>query len=53
MDANGFDRLARLIGSRSSRRAALGLAVTGLFAAAVPEAEAVRCSKRNPCPECQ
>jgi hypothetical protein len=46
MDANGFDTLARLIGSRAPRRAALGLAVTGVFTAAVPDVEAARCWKR-------
>jgi hypothetical protein len=53
MDANGFDALARRIGSRTSRRAALALAVTGVFTIAVPDAEAVKCSKKKPCPECQ
>jgi hypothetical protein len=52
MDANRFDTLTRLIAFRASRRVALGLAATGLFAIAVPEAEAVRCSASRPCPEC-
>jgi hypothetical protein len=53
MDASRFDALARLIGSRVSRRVAVGLAVTGLVARTETDVEAVRCSKQNPCPECQ
>jgi len=53
MDADGFDTLARLVGSRTSRRLAIGLATTGLWSLSVPEAEAARCSKQNPCPECK
>ena len=52
MDANRFDSVARLIGSRTTRRVAAGLAVTGLLSIAVPEASAVRCSTQKPCPDC-
>jgi hypothetical protein len=53
MDATGFDTLARRVGSRTSRRVAFGLAVAALLTTAVPDAEAARCSKRRPCPECK
>jgi hypothetical protein len=52
VDANRFDTLARFVGSRTSRRLAIGLAAMGLLSIAVPEAEAVRCSQRHPCPAC-
>src|SRR5215213_5208279 len=52
MDANDFDSLARLIGSRRSRRVALGLATTGLLSIALPDAAAAKCSKNNPCAVC-
>src|SRR3954470_15384045 len=52
MDANRFDAFTRLIGSRTSRRIAIGLGATGLLFTAVPEAEARKCSKKNPCPKC-
>src|SRR5215212_2482579 len=52
MDAERFDALARRIGTRTSRRVAVGLAVAGLLGVAVPEAAALRCSAKNPCPEC-
>jgi hypothetical protein len=53
MDAHRFDALTRLIGSRTSRRVAVGVAATGLLSLAVPDAEAARCSKSKPCPECK
>jgi hypothetical protein len=53
MDADGFDTLARLIGTRTSRRLAIGLATTGLLSLAVPGAAAARCSKGSPCPACR
>lgn len=53
MDAERFDALTRLIGSRTSRRMAVGLAATGLLTIVVPGTEAVGCSKTTPCPECQ
>ena len=53
MDAARVDTLARFIGSRKSRRVAVGFAVTGLLSIAVPEAEARRCSTQKPCPECR
>ena len=53
MDAERFDALTRLIGSRTSRRIAVGLVAAGLLTIVVPEAEALRCSKTKPCPECQ
>jgi hypothetical protein len=52
MDARRFDALARLIGSRTSRRVAVGLAATGLVAVTGPDVAAARCSKTKPCPEC-
>jgi hypothetical protein len=53
MDADGFDTLARRIGSRTSRRLAIGLAATGLLSVTVPDAVAARCSAAKPCPECK
>jgi hypothetical protein len=53
MDADRFDTLTRLIGSRTSRRMAVGLITTGLLSVAVPEAAAARCSARHLCPECK
>jgi len=53
MDASRLDALARLVGSRISRRVAVGLAATGLVTTAGADAQAVRCSKTTPCPECQ
>jgi hypothetical protein len=44
MQAERFDTLLRLIGSRTSRRMAVGLAATGLLSLTVPEAAARRCS---------
>jgi len=52
MDANRFDTLARLIGSRTSRRIAFSLGATGLLSIAAPEAEARRCSTQKDCPKC-
>ena len=52
MDADRFDAVTRFIGSRRSRRVALGLVMTGLLTVAVPDAEA-RCSARKPCPTCK
>jgi hypothetical protein len=52
MVADRFAALTRHIGSRASRRLALGLAAIGVFTIAVPDAEALRCSKNKPCPEC-
>jgi hypothetical protein len=53
MDANRFDALARVIVARTTRRVAVGLAVSGLLGVAVPDAEAARCSKTRPCPACK
>ena len=53
MEASRFDALARLVGSRISRRVAVGLAATGLVTTASADAQAVLCSKTTPCPECQ
>ena len=53
MDAERFDALTRLIGSRISRRVAVGLTVTGLLSVTVPDAEALKCSKQKPCPACK
>jgi hypothetical protein len=53
MDADRFDALTQFIGSRTSRRVVVGLAATGLLSMAVPDAEAARCSKQKPCPECK
>jgi hypothetical protein len=53
MNAPRFDALARLVGARISRRVAVGLAATGLVTTAGADAQAVRCTKQNPCPECQ
>ena len=52
MDINRFDALTRRIGSRTSRRVAVGLAATGFLAVAAPEAEAARCSRQADCPIC-
>jgi hypothetical protein len=52
MEASRFDALARVIGSRISRRVAVGLAATGLMARTGQDAAALRCSKNKPCPEC-
>jgi hypothetical protein len=53
MDTARFDTLTRFVGSRTSRRAAVGLTVAGLLASATPDADAARCSKAKPCPECK
>jgi hypothetical protein len=53
MDAARFDTLTRSLGSRTSRRVAVGLAVSGLLGVAVPDAEAARCSRNRPCPQCK
>lgn len=53
MDADRFDALTRLLGSRTSRRVALGLVATGMLTIAVPEADAARCSRKRPCRECK
>ena len=53
MQAERFDTLSRLIGARTSRRMAVGLAATGLLSLAIPEAAAARCSTRKPCPDCR
>ena len=50
MDAHRFDALTHFIGSRTSRRGAVGLAATGLLSFAVPDAAAARCSKQKPGP---
>jgi hypothetical protein len=52
MNADRFHALTRLIGSRASRRSAVGFAATGLLAVAAPEAAAVRCSRQADCPIC-
>jgi hypothetical protein len=53
LDAERFETLTRLIGSRTSRRMAVGLAATGLLSIAVPDAEAVRCNQQTLCPVCR
>jgi hypothetical protein len=53
MDDARFDALARFIGSRTTRRLAVGLVAAGLLGMAVPGVEAARCSKTKPCRECQ
>ena len=53
MDADRFATLTRLVGSRTSRRVAVGLAATGLLSIAVPDAEAARCNKQTLCPVCR
>jgi hypothetical protein len=53
VEAERFDTLSRLIGSRTSRRKAVALAATGLLGIAAPEAAAGRCSRRKSCPECK
>jgi hypothetical protein len=54
LQTDRFDALTRSIGSRTSRRLAIGLAATGLLSIAMPDAEAARCSKQDPsCPECR
>lgn len=53
MHAARFDTLARLVGTRTSRRVAVGLAASGLLSIAVPEAAAARCSATRPCPACK
>jgi hypothetical protein len=53
MDAAPFDTLARRIGSRTSRRVAVGLVATSLFTIAIPDAVAARCTRQNPCPKCK
>jgi len=53
MDAARFDTLTRSIGSRTSRRVALGFVATGLLSIAAPDVEAARCSKQKLCPECK
>jgi hypothetical protein len=45
--------LTRFIGSRTSRRVAVGLTVSGLLSIKVPEAAAAKCSKQKPCPKCK
>jgi hypothetical protein len=42
MDSARFGTLTRLIGSRTSRRVAVGLEATGMLSVAVPDAEAAR-----------
>jgi len=53
MDASRFDALARLVGSRTSRRVAVGLAATSLVVRTSLNVEAAKCSKKKPCPECR
>jgi hypothetical protein len=53
MDADRFDTIARVFGSRTSRRLAIGLAITGLLSLTVPDAAAARCSAAHPCAECK
>jgi hypothetical protein len=53
MEAGRFDTLTRFIGSRTSRRVAVGLAATGLVARPGPDVDAAQCSKKKPCPECR
>ena len=53
MDASRFDALARLVGSRISRRVAVGMTAIGLVTTTGADAQVVRCSKQSPCPECQ
>jgi hypothetical protein len=49
MDADRFDTLTRRIGSRTSRRVAVGLAAAGLLGIAVPEPVAARCRRATSC----
>jgi hypothetical protein len=53
IDAERFDAITRIVGSRASRRLAVGLVVAGLLGITGPPAEAARCTKQSPCPECQ
>src|SRR5215213_7160675 len=53
MEAERFDALSRLVGSRTSRRMAVALAATGLLGLAMPDVAEARCSTRNPCPDCK
>ena len=53
MDTDRFDAIARFIGSRTTRRMAVGLAAMGLLSSAVPDATAARCSATRPCPACK
>jgi len=52
MNADRFNALTRLIGSRASRRSAVALAATGLLAVAAPDAAAARCSRQADCAIC-
>ena len=53
MDAGRFDALTRRIGSRTTRRIAIGLGVTGLLAITTSGADALQCSRQKPCPDCK
>jgi hypothetical protein len=53
VDVERFDTLARIVGSRVSRRVAVGVVATGLLGVTGPDEVEARCSRRKPCGPCK